>query len=115
MRYAEPRAPRVLAVPPHALAEVALVDDAVDAPLRVLAGHVGGAAEAVAGVGDDAVDGAAGDALGVAGEIAVAALGQQVLKGGAGVVRAGLVRGDAVEVGVPLGAAACLWGKRDVS
>jgi len=65
MRNAIPRAPCLLAVPSHALAKVAVVDDAVDAPLSVLAGHVASAAEAIAGVGDNTVVRAAGDAFGV--------------------------------------------------
>jgi len=65
MRNAIPRAPCLLAVPSHTLAIVAVVDDAVNAPLSVLAGHVASAAEAIAGVGDNTIVRVAGDAFGV--------------------------------------------------
>lgn len=65
MRNAIPRAPCLLAVPSHTLAKIAVVDDAVDAPLSVLTGHVASAAEAITGVGDNTVVRAAGNAFGV--------------------------------------------------
>ena len=65
MGNAIPRAPCLLAVPSHTLAKVAVVDDAVDTPLSVLAGHIASATEAIAGVGDHTVVRAAGDSFGV--------------------------------------------------
>src|SRR4051812_41771323 len=65
-----PSAPSLLRIPPQPRGTVlAVINNPVEAPLGVLARHVRRPAEAVAGVGDDAVDGLGGDTLGVAGEV----------------------------------------------
>lgn len=114
MRNAIPRASCLLAVPSHALAKVAVVDDAVDAPLSVLAGHVASSAEAIAGVGDNAVVRVARDAFGVPCKVAVVALVHEVFQCGASVVLVRLVGGDAVCTAVRARAASCLGGNRDM-
>jgi len=115
MRNAIPRAPCLLAVPSHTLAIVAVVDDAVDAPLSVLTGHVASAAEAIAGVGDNTVVLVAGDAFGVPCQVAVVALIHKIFQCGASVVLARLVGGGAVFTAVRAGAASCLEGNRNMS